>query len=158
MTAPKRGIGRVIRAFFQATAMTLRGEKLPPPLTPEQQIAARYPQAAVWLAETITRVKAVEQAAAGIDLDALKVRVDRREMRARTILEAIRFRAVQEYPFMLLNPSDYRAMGFQAIHANDVYLLERLHEADGLPEGVKTALTELRDHLNTLQTILQTIN
>ncbi len=147
---------RVIRAFFQAAVMTLRGEKLPPPLTPEQQIAERYPEAAAWLAETITRVKAVEEAAAGIDLDALIVRVDRREMRGRTILEAIRFRAVQEYPFMLLNPSDYRGMGFQAINANDVYMVERL--AEGVPEHVKAALTELRDHLNTLQTILQTIN
>lgn len=149
---------RVIRAFFQAAVMTLRGEKLPPPRTTEEQIAERYPEAAAWLAETITRVKAVEAAAAGIDLDALKVRVDRREMRARTILEAIRFRAAQEYPFMLLNPSAYRAMGFQAINANDVYLLERLHEAEGLPEAVKAALSEVRNHLNTINTILQTMN
>ncbi len=140
------GVGRVIRAFFQAAAMTLRGEKLP---TPEEQVAQRYPLAAAWLAETITRVKAVEQAATGIDLDAIKVRVDRRDMRARTILDAIRFHATQEYPFMLRNENEYRTIGIQAINTNDVYLVERLLSVEALPEAMKAALTDLHTHLMT---------
>lgn len=138
--------GRVARAFVTALRMTLRGE------TAESLLTQRYPRLTAWTAQTGLLIDGIEAAAktSALDLAALTVRLDKREMSAKTLLDGIRFHAAQEYPFMLRNPNPHAPLGIQSINLNDRYLALKLLELATLPTPVRTAAAALRDHIDTL--------
>ncbi len=135
---------RYLRAFWQALKLTLRGQRLPPP------VRERYPQLADWWQGTVEQVAAVEQAAkaSGIDMDTLMIHVDRRDTSMATILAAVRYHAQQEYPYLMRQENQYNPVALNALNLNDRYLILRL--AEQVPDPVKASIETLQAHLDTL--------
>jgi hypothetical protein len=135
-------VRRYWRAFVTALRFTVRGEK--PPLL---KIRDQYPQFTAWMDETIRLVEAVERGAAanGIDLSTLTVRLDRRDVRATTILQAVRYHAQREYPYLMAHDDSFSVLTLQATNLNDLYGVQRVAEAINAP--LKIMVEALSLHL-----------
>jgi hypothetical protein len=116
---------RVIRAFFKALMMTLRGEAIQPP-------EERYPNLSEW----------VERGQ--------KLRINRRDISAETILAAVQHNMHTEYPRLLDARIEHNLTTLYAMNMNDQYRVTQLAQADDLPDPVKEKIAHLRDHLNNI--------
>jgi hypothetical protein len=133
------------RAFVLTLQYTLRGEK--PPLL---KVRDEYPSLAAWWTQTIVLVEVVEQAAAaaGIDIDMVKLRIDKRDISMKTILATVRFHAERDYPYLIAHGETYDAMTLQATNVNDRYLVMQL--ANNVDTAIKPSVEALRIHLDNL--------
>lgn len=136
---------RVIRAFFKALVMTLRGEALQPP---EQ----RYPNLSAWVERGQQLSDDTLQTADKHDLpatarDAIQLRINRRDISAQTILAAIRHNMHTEYPMLLDTRMAHNLTTLYAMNMNDQYRITQLAESDTLPSAVSEKVAQLRDHL-----------
>ncbi|MCA9908412.1 MAG: hypothetical protein KC519_07165 [Anaerolineae bacterium] len=141
-------ITRYVRAFFQALAMTLRGEKPP---------AAPYSAIQEWAVSTIALVdRIVEQAdTAGLSQSSrqhLTFTIDRRPINFDTALQIIRQHAASEYPYLLKHHNQYSLMTIQATNLNDQYLAQQLVDLESVPQEVRALLSRMSDHLQALPT------
>jgi hypothetical protein len=140
---------RYIRAFFQALAMTIRGEK---PLSAGER---RYPQLAGWLQTAQTNVDAVYRALeqANMDMRARRqttVKVDGRETNIDALLGTVRYHLHEEYPYMLRHLTEHSLTGIYASNLNDQYWLAKILEAATLPDPVVVPLQTLQEHLTAI--------
>ena len=132
---------RYIRAFFIALRMTLRGEvPQPAPLD-------------VWMAQATTRLETLRKVMADHALDPadITLRIDRRDITMRTILDTLQFHLEEEYPQTLkVFPAD----GPNAIYASnmdDHYRLTRLESAPELADTpAQKAVAALCAHLEAV--------
>lgn len=138
-------IQRYGRALVLALRFTLRGEK--PPLL---KVRDQYPELTAWWTETIRLVEAVEHAAqvSSIDLAARTVRIDRREVRVGTILQAVRYHAEREYPYLMAHDEQFNALTLQATNLNDRYRVQRIVEESDA--ALKPAAEALGAHLGQM--------
>lgn len=139
---------RVLRAFFQALKMTLRGEKPTP---------AVLPPIVIWSRQLVERVDAVSRAADAHGLDPaarqnLKLRLDGRMRNVEFVLATVRFHAAQEYPSLFQNGLSSRHLNaVYATNLNDQYWVIRLLELDALQAPpLRAALDDLRLHLENV--------
>lgn len=136
---------RYARAFVLALQFTLRGEK--PPLL---KVRDQHPALAAWWTQTITFVETVEREAeaAGIDLAAVKLHIDKRDISMKTILATVRFHAERDYPYLIAHGEKFDAMTLQATNLNDRYLVMQL--ANNVDTVIKPSVEALRIHLDNL--------
>lgn len=140
-----QNIRRYARAFVLALRYTIRGEK--PPLL---QVHDQHPDLSAWWAQTIKLISAVEAAAAaaGIDLAAVKLHIDKRDISMKTILATVRFHAERDYPYLLAHSDQFDAMTLYATNLNDRYLVLQL--SNNAPLSIKPAVDALNTHLASL--------
>jgi hypothetical protein len=140
-------IGKIIRAFFTALRMTVRGETL---AAPDQTLASAYPTLDAWRRETLRLVLEIESTAKreALDLHAMRVNVDKRSMTVETILAAVRYHAGQEYAFMLRQNNRHTLLGIVAINVNDQHLLAAWMA--NAPPALYAALAALAAHLSAV--------
>jgi len=146
-------VTRVVRAFFKALMMTLRGESVAPPLMDVAR--SRFPALASWCDATIVRVDAVMAAADAAGwTDARRaayvLRIEGRDVSLKMMLDTVRFHCAQEIPHLLASDSRYGRIGAQALAINDHYWADRFSAADDLPEALTAALAALAEHLAAL--------
>jgi plasmid maintenance system killer protein len=139
---------RVIRAFFKALMMTLRGEALQPP-------DRRYPNLSAWVERGQQLSKDTLQTADRHDLpsaarDAIQLRINRRDISAQTILAAVQHNMHTEYPMLLDTRLEHNLTTLYAMNMNDQYRVTQLAASDELPAPVKDKVVQLRDHLNNI--------
>lgn len=144
-------VGRVVRAFFKALAMTLRGETAGPPSIVETA-RARYPALIGWCEGSLVHLEAVIAAAeaAGWTDDrraAFSLRLEGRDVSLKTMLAAVRYHCAEEIPHLLASDSRYGRVGAHALVINDQYWARQFSAADALPAAVSAALVTLADHL-----------
>ncbi|MDX2162022.1 MAG: hypothetical protein SF162_11905 [bacterium] len=149
MSSRKPSIGQVVRAFIKAVRMTLRGESVQ---TPGQRAAARFPRLTDWMNTTLKLLDQIDQAASAFDLTAIPVKVDKREMSLRTLLNGVRYHATQEYPYLLQHEMQYSAMGVNALNLNDRHMIAQTLQAPGLPTPLKPLIEALAAHLAQIPT------
>lgn len=134
---------RYWKAFVGALRLTMRGETATPP-------APAHPLLD-WARQTLTLTAAVRKAAgvAGVDVTAVKIRVDGRAMSAETLLAAVQFHAAQEYPNLLRNGGGQRVLNaVYATNFNDHYAVLKLLEApEWSAPALQDSLRRLADHL-----------
>ncbi|MEP7291258.1 MAG: hypothetical protein ABI835_05720 [Chloroflexota bacterium] len=142
-----RNIRRYGRAFALALKFTLRGEK--PPLL---RVRDQYPELAAWWVRSIVLVESVERAAAaaGVDVGAVTIKVDRRNLSMKTALETVRFHAERDYPYLIAHNEQYDQMALQAINLNDRYLITQLSQT--VNASIKKNVDDLGGHLANLPT------
>ncbi len=134
---------RYWRALIGAARMTIRGEAPPNPI---KRIAGRYPKTAAWLIETVALVEEVQSAAESIDLNALTVRVNKRDQSLATLLGGVRFHAEAEYPHLLANEPAYAFLAIQGANLNDQHAVSQFMTAE-VPPALRLALEKLGEHL-----------
>jgi hypothetical protein len=139
---------RYIRAFFQALAMTLRGETPPP---------RPYARLHAWIEEGETHVKAVYTAAKEAGYDAAKrkatnLKLDGRDTTMETILNVVAFHMREEYPHLLTNLTDHSITAIYAANMNDQYNIARLSTHDTLQNApdLQARIAALSAHLNDI--------
>jgi hypothetical protein len=139
---------RVIRAFFKALAMTLRGEAIQPP-------DERYPNLSEWVERGQQLSSDTLKAADTHDLpqsarEKIKLRINRRDISAETILAAVQHNMHTEYPLLLDARMEHNLTTLYAMNMNDQYRVTQLAQSDDLPAPVKEKVAQLRDHLNNI--------
>jgi len=136
---------RVVRAFIEATRLTLRGEQ-----HPAEAKLERYPQTRAWINETGVLLAAVETAAreGGFDPADLTLHIEGRDVKMITILNGIRFHLSEEYPSLLASPSTYALLAIKATNLNDRYQVLRLEQNEAIPDTVRLSLHALADGLS----------
>jgi hypothetical protein len=130
---------RYIRAFFTALRMTIQGERVILP----------YKRLRDWLTEaekhSAAALKAVQTA------DQIKVKVDGREQDAQTILKAVHYHVVEEYPYLLDNLTEHSITAIYANNMNDQYAIARLTEdATFSQAAARQAIEQLNQHLHAI--------
>lgn len=138
-------IARYWRAFWVALRMTLRGEvAAPPPPDPLE----------TWRVETLAVLDALLRVADAAGYDAerratLRVRIDGRDTRMETILQAVRFHLVQEYPHLMQHTGDAPRTAVYATNLNDHYAVSQLIKAlEG--EGIVRMTVRLAEQLESI--------
>jgi hypothetical protein len=139
---------RVIRAFFKALMMTLRGEAIQPP-------EERYPNLSEWVERGQQLSSNTLKTADTHDLpqsarEQIKLRINRRDISAETILAAVQHNMHTEYPRLLDARIEHNLTTLYAMNMNDQYRVTQLAQADDLPDPVKEKIAHLRDHLNNI--------
>jgi hypothetical protein len=138
---------RYIRAFFLALKMTFTGEK--PPSAPHAALQT-------WIESLPPLTQSVIKVAddAGVDKSArekISMKIDGREQSLHTILEAIRYHAAQEYPYLLLHFTEHSLTAIYASNMNDQYALTRFLDGESAQnKELRQALTQLSDHLQAI--------
>lgn len=136
---------RVIRAFFKALSYTIQGKRV---LTTAEQ----YPNLTAWMQTGLTLVEAAYYAAeqAGVgksEREALRLKIDRRDISAEVILAAVRFHLTTEYPSLLRSQVEHNLTTLYALNLDDQYRVQQLAIIETLPDPVQQAVVALRDHL-----------
>lgn len=137
-------IRRYLRAFVGALVLTLRGQTIAQP--PPSRIQT-------WLTTTPTLVAAVDSAIAEsgfADGAVKKYTIDGRPVALTSILAGVRYHAEVEYPSLIDSRSPHAALAINAINLNDRYAIARCTEDSDLPAPIRSALTTLAAHLDTV--------
>lgn len=135
-----------IKLMWRALILTLRGEKVRRP----------YGKLTDWIERgAVLANEAIKQANAdGLDAPArqkLTAKIDGREQSLETVLEAIRYHADTEYPYMMEHPAEHTITAIYATNMNDQYALARLLEAHRIkPAATDRALRALDAHLQAM--------
>lgn len=136
---------KVLRAFFLALRMTLRGEKPAP---------VKYAALQAWMAETERLTASVYKAAdqAGLSQAArqqIKLRIEGRDIIMEAVLGGVKFHAAQEYKYLLSHETEHSLTAIYASNLNDQFRILKLREAVEQP-GVRAALDALARHLESI--------
>ncbi|TVR18420.1 MAG: hypothetical protein EA396_15145 [Anaerolineaceae bacterium] len=135
-----------LKLMWRALILTLRGEKVRRP----------YGKLIDWIERgAVLANQAIKQAdAAGLDTTArrkLTAKIDGREQSLETVLEAIRYHADTEYPYMMEHLAEHTITAIYATNMNDQYALARLLEAHRIqPAQTHRALQALDAHLQAI--------
>lgn len=137
----------VLRAFWQALKMTLRGETYTPPVT--------QPEVRAWVEEGQILVKTLFETAEahGLDEAARKQRVltlEGRPISMQTILAAVQHNLMREYLPLLDSGLDHSWLSLAAFNMNDQYRLTQLAENLSEYPAVQAAIKTLESHLAAL--------
>ncbi|MGQ9909167.1 MAG: hypothetical protein ACUVS2_10070 [Candidatus Flexifilum sp.] len=143
-------IGRVIRVFFQALALTLRGQSVEAPILSAAR--ARFPALTGWCEETVVRVDsaiAAAEAAGWTDerRAAFTLHLEGRDVSLKVMLATVRYHGAHEIPHLLASASRYTRVGVRALAINDHYWAQQFSAAETLPPAVQAALASLAAHL-----------
>lgn len=149
-------IQKIIRAFFTALVMTLRGQKLSPRPTP----TSKYPALDAWIRQGGERAKRAIAVAHGAGVDqtarqAIRLTIEGRETTMEAILGGVRFHLVQEYHYLLQNETNHSLTAIYASNLNDQFRLARLREALSVENQPK--YTEIINELVLLEKHLESI-
>lgn len=141
--------GRVIRAFFKALALTVRGQAAT--IAAGDNVRQQFPALIAWCESSVAQVEAVYAALRGAGWDAaqisgLTLHLEGRDLALATALETIRFHAAREIPHLLTAEGAYAQLTVQALALNDRYLAQQFSTA-ALPPAAQTALATLAAHL-----------
>jgi hypothetical protein len=133
---------RYFRAFVVALRMTLRGEQPPPP---------KHGALRQWMKEAVRLTDAVISLADanGMPLTAreeLRLIIDRRPISMETILKAVRYHLIEEYPHVLKHDEAHGLTAVYSSNLNDQFRVARLAEVLEKP-AVKRAAQALAAHL-----------
>lgn len=140
---------RVLKAFFKALWLTLTGRAIQP-------ATVKYPRLSAWVAVGIKRVDTVLRIAdkhgwAQPAREALRLRIDKRDISMQTILAAVHHNLSREYPMLLESNLDHAITTLVAFNMNDTYRVEQLRNAPELADTpIHGALFALHEHLKTL--------
>lgn len=140
---------RIMRAFFQALWLTLRG-KTYQPVAPVQP----YPRLEAWRTVGAEMLTTVWQVADGHGLDtatrtAHKLKLDSRPISMETILRAVEHNLLREYPLLMATTMEHTMTTLYALNLNDRYRVRQL--AASLTDlSVQTAVQRLADHLDAI--------
>jgi len=145
-------VGRVVRAFFKAAGLTLRGQTAT--IAVGDPVRQQFPALTTWCETTVAGVEAVYAALRGAGWAAartgsLTLRLEGRAVTLTTALETIRFHAAREIPHVLAVEGSHAQLVVQALALNDHYLAQQFSTAD-LPAAARAALAALADHLAAL--------
>ncbi|MDZ4766640.1 MAG: hypothetical protein SGI73_19045 [Chloroflexota bacterium] len=140
--------GQVVRAFVGALRLTLGGKVAPAPNSIDG-IAATFPQTAAWLRQSTLLLAeiVIDVEKHNVNLKTTIVHIEGRDWMMGTILDGVRFHAVQEYPHLLRNEPAYAQLALRASNLNDQFRVARLAEVPDLPPTTRDALQRLADHL-----------
>lgn len=146
MSKNSRGIMRYIRAFVGAFGMTLRGKKPP---TDQAQAQKNFPKTLAWTQEAARLITEIEAAfdSAGVNPEMFKLKIERRDVSAKLMLDTLRFHHTQENIYLLKNQVEHSLMGVHANNLNDRFMVMSFTNAEGLPEEVRESLSKLGEHL-----------
>ena len=141
----KRSWQTILRAFWKALQMTLRGETYTPP-------PPAYPEVRIWIQEGQTLLKTVFETADanGLNEAARKQRMltlEGRPISMQTILSAIQHNFSREYLPLLDSRLEHSWLSLAAFNMNDHYRLTQLGESLTDFAPVQAALKQLEEHL-----------
>ena len=133
---------RIIRAFFQAVKMTLRGEQIP-----------LRPHAGLWAwieeGEQLTNALFALTDRHKLDRNNLTKRIEGREMSLETALGGVRYHLSEEYPYLLRHLTAHSVTAIYASNMNDQYFVSSYIDLIENAE-VKQALQNLDQHLQNI--------
>ena len=132
---------RYVRAFFIALRMTLRGER-PQPAPLE-----------TWMTDGLTRLETLRKIVAAHQIDSADVvlRIDRRDITMRTILDTLQFHLEEEYPQAIKSFAGGSLNAIYASNMDDHYRLTRLENVPQLADTpVQQAVAALSAHLEAI--------
>jgi hypothetical protein len=79
------------------------------------------------------------------------MKIDGREQSLHTIIEAIRYHAAQEYPYLLQHLTEHSLTAIYASNINDQYAVARFLETESAKnKELRHALMQLSDHLQAI--------
>jgi len=138
----------VLRAFWQALRMTLRGQTYSPP-------PPVYPEVRVWVEQGQALIKTVFATADahGLDEAARKqhiLKLDGRPITMQTILAAVQHNFTREYLALLDSGLEHSWLTLAAFNMNDRYRLTQLMESLTEASIVQQTLNSLEAHLATI--------
>lgn len=121
---PVRNVRRVLSAFFRAWWLVLRGQAITtPPTRPHEDVWA-WAQACMLRLDTVIRI--ADKAGWGkSQREALKLKLDGRDISLETVLAALRHNLTREYPMLLKANVAYNLLTLQALNVNDTYRVMR---------------------------------
>jgi hypothetical protein len=138
----------VLRAFWRALQMTLRGETYTPP-------PPAYPEVRVWISQGQALLKTIFETAdaQGLDEAARKqhtLTLEGRPISMQTILAAVEHNFSREYGLLLDSGLEHSWLSLAAFNMNDRYRLSQL--AASLPQSaaLQGAIEALESHLAEL--------
>lgn len=142
---------RILRAFFAALWLTLRGKSAPRPV----KTPAEFEPLLAWQTHAQHLLAAVYAAADAAQLDKsarqkIVARVEGRSMSLETALATLHHHLAQEYPYLLNNLTAGSLTAIAASNLNDRYYLAQISMVAGIPTAVVTALNVLMVHLEAL--------
>jgi hypothetical protein len=138
----------VLRAFWRALTMTLRGQTYTPP-------APTYPELRLWIQQAQALTKDVFQVADANNLDetARKQRLltlEGRPINMQTILAAVQHNLSREYPSLLESGLEHSLLTLMAFNMNDRYRLMQLKDSLADAPIVQNAVVALETHLGAM--------
>jgi hypothetical protein len=142
---------RVIRAFFLALWLTLRGKPIQP-----KPVVSKYPSLEAWIAVGLQRVVTIERIADKADMPqdkrkAIKLRLEGRDIAMETILSAVHHNLTREYPLLLKSEIDHNLTTLYALNLNDQYRVAQLLNAPDIANTpVQNAVYALSEHLKNI--------
>lgn len=138
---------RFARAVLQALRLTLRGESLTP---------ARYRPLEAWIKTGMTLLDKAEQAAAddGIDLAALRLKLDGRPTSLESALAMVGHNLLEAYPRLIRLDDPHSMTVVQSSNFNDQYRVGQFAAADMIASAaLRRALGDLNSHLARMPAI-----
>lgn len=140
---------KVWRAFWRALGLTLRGEVL-------EKRPAVYPEWTEWAQFGAQLLHTVFKTAEVVGLnqgqrEALKVKIERREMSMETILAAVQYHLTLEYPKLLSAPMEFNLLTISALNIDDVYRLKQLASLENIAQtALNPVIKRLIAHLEAI--------
>ena len=141
---------RVLRAFFKALQLTLRGESLTP---------AKFRPLEIWIATGRSLLSLVIEAADAKGVgqpqrQALQLKLDGRMTSLQQTLDMLHHNFVNEYPRLIRLNDNYSMLVVQSINMNDQYRLSRFLSEDVIEsQELRRAIAGLHDQLLNLPTV-----
>lgn len=144
---------RYLRALVSAAKLTLRGERLVP--SPQSLLSE-------WIKRSAGLVAAALEAAEaeGLDQAARRKRTltaEGRRTNMETILMAVRFHALEEFPHLLSNFSQTSITAIYATNVNDRFLISKLFDTLE-PGALRETVGKIASHLESIPSIDNTAN
>lgn len=140
-------IPKYFRAFVKTLRLLISGGKIPEEANMPYR---RWSERTVALVATVFSVSD-KNALPAEKREAIKTKIDGREMSLQTVLQAIHYHAKEEYVYLLKNITDNSITTIQATNLNDEYALSRFLENTLIENGeVRGALTHLHNHLKQI--------
>jgi hypothetical protein len=132
---------RYARAFVETIRLALRGELIEP--SPLES----------WLAGAADQVEAINKAASahGISPSQLKLRIDRREISMKTIVDTVQFHVTQEYPHLYQHFQNESLTMIRANNLDDHFRVTRLADAPEIQSTpLQITVSKLAAHLENM--------
>lgn len=145
---------RILRAFFVALWLTLRGKSAPRPM----KTPAEFEPLLAWQTQAQQLLAAVYAAADAAQLDKsarqkIVARVEGRSMSLETVLGTLHHHLVHEYPYLLQNLTAGSVTAIAASNLNDRYFLAQISMVAGIPVDVSKVLKTLNAHLEGMPSL-----
>lgn len=140
-------IPKYFRAFIKTLRLMISGGKLPEEANMPYR---RWSERTVALVATVFSISD-KNAFSSEKREAIKAKIDGREMSLQTVLQVIHYHAKEEYTYLLKNLTDNSITTIQATNLNDEYALSRFIENTLIENGeIRQGLTHLHNHLKQI--------